>query len=366
MKKTLIALTLATLPVAAMAEVVLYGQIKAGYEASSSKVASGDRSPYTNGIADFGSRIGFKGSEDLGNGLKAIWQVESKTSIAGTDSGWSSRDSFIGLEGGFGKVRAGHLSNQMNSNMDTPDAWEYSNEALGLAKYTRTSQRYAGVRYDSPDFAGFNFNVLFSPRDNNAAEEGGVRAGATHAKYGFGLNYENSGFFAKYGFDFLKNSAGYNLDGQVHRLEGGYDANNLFVALGYQNAKNTSTYASTAVSNYVALHNADPANANDQIKYSAKDAINFRGQEVALTAGYHFGNVFPKISYAHGWNVKTTDGEKISVGNTKYDQIVLGADYDFSKRTTAMVSAGWLSEGLGEGNGKAKTTALGVGMKHKF
>ena len=37
MKKTLIALALTALPVASMAEVVLYGQMKAGYEASSTK-----------------------------------------------------------------------------------------------------------------------------------------------------------------------------------------------------------------------------------------------------------------------------------------------------------------------------------------
>ncbi|MCO6514637.1 MAG: porin, partial [Snodgrassella sp.] len=47
-------------------------------------------------------------------------------------------------------------------------------------------------------------------------------------------------------------------------------------------------------------------------------------------------------------------------------QIVLGADYDFSKRTTANVQAGWLREGLGEDEGKIKTTAFGVGLKHTF
>ena len=55
MKKTLIAITLATLPVAAMAEVVLYGEIKAGYEVSRTKwSASGNHTPYQNGIVDLG------------------------------------------------------------------------------------------------------------------------------------------------------------------------------------------------------------------------------------------------------------------------------------------------------------------------
>ena len=340
MKKTLIALTLATLPVAAMAEVVLYGQIKAGYEVNSTKAGDSDRSPYQNGIVDFGSRLGFKGKEDLGNGLNAIWQVEQKVTVDGTERGFGTRDSFIGLEGGFGKVRAGYLSNYQNSDMQIPDAWEYSSDALGLGKYTRTGDRRAAIRYDSPSFAGFTFTGAYSPSDNNndsVDSRTTTRPSESKDVYNLGLGYENSGFFGKYAYEYQKNSSG-TYNGQVHNLEAGYDANNLFIAGGYQYTRNAlqGTHAD----------------------------VGARSQEAVITAGYHFGNVFPKISYAHGWDVKDQSGTKLA--NTKYDQIVLGADYDFSKRTTAMVSAGWLREGLGEGNGKAKTTAFGVGMKHKF
>ena len=89
MKKSLIALTLAALPVAAMADVTLYGQVKAGVDIS--KVKTGKLSKVQKGkktateIADYGSRIGFKGHEHLGSNLNAIWQVEQNTSIAGGD-----------------------------------------------------------------------------------------------------------------------------------------------------------------------------------------------------------------------------------------------------------------------------------------
>ncbi len=342
MKKTLIALTLATLPVAAMAEVVLYGQIKAGYEVNSTKnsVPHPDTKPYQNGIVDFGSRLGFKGKEDLGNGLNAIWQVEQKVTVDGKERGFGTRDSFIGLEGGFGKVRAGYLSNYQNSDMQIPDAWEYSSDALGLGKYTRTGVRRAAIRYDSPSFAGFTFTGAYSPSDNNndsVDSRTTTRPSESKDVYNLGLGYENSGFFGKYAYEYQKNSYG-TYNGQVHNLEAGYDANNLFIAGGYQYTRNAlqDTHA----------------------------GVGARSQEAVITAGYHFGNVFPKISYAHGWNVKDHGGT--SLANTKYDQVVLGADYDFSKRTTAMVSPGWLSEGKGEGNGKSKTTAFGVGMKHKF
>jgi predicted porin len=382
MKKTLIALALTTLPVAAMAEVVLYGQMKAGYEVNSSKVTGEDRDPYLNGIADYGSRIGVKGSEDLGNGLKAIWQVESRIHLGhsnGGSDGLADRDSFIGLQHDqFGTVRAGRISNAMNANMDVVDAWEYNSDALGLGKFTRTDARYVGIAYDSPEWAGFSFNVLYSPRDNvnggDRREEKNQQLGSGD-KYSVGLNYHNSGFYAKYGFDYLKNSAvkvkeistdadgeitawrGQRKDGQVHRLEGGYDANNWFVGLGYQYTKNASSYSQLvdAVNDYLEINTLGVGDHNL--------TLDNQGQEAALTVGYHFGNIFPKISYAHGWDVKL-NGTKEK--NTKYDQVVLGADYDFSKRTTANVQAGWLREGLGEDSGKIKTTAFGVGLKHTF
>ena len=80
MKKSLIALSLAALPVAAMADVTLYGQIKAGVEVGQTKVKVNGveaKSATTTKIADFGSRIGFKGHEHVGSDLNAIWQVES-------------------------------------------------------------------------------------------------------------------------------------------------------------------------------------------------------------------------------------------------------------------------------------------------
>ena len=366
MKKTLIALALTTLPVAAMAEVVLYGQMKAGYEVNSSKVTGADRDPYLNGIADYGSRIGVKGSEDLGNGLKAIWQVESRIHLGNSNSSsdtLANRDSFIGLQHDtYGTVRAGRISNAINANMDDVDAWEYNSDALGLGKFTRTDARYVGIAYNSPNWAGFDFSLLYSPRDNanggDRKKEYAYEIGSGD-KYSLGLNYKNSGFYVKYGMDYLKNS-GLRVytdhddlkDGQVHRLEGGYDANNWFVGLGYQFTKNTTSH-------YSALN-------NDKYAVSVGDhkvVLENSGQEAALTVGYHFGNIFPKLSYAHGFNVKVNGTKE---RNTKYDQVVLGADYSFSKRTTANVQAGWLREGLGENQGKEKTTAFGVGLKHVF
>lgn len=366
MKKSLIALTLAALPVAAMADVTLYGQVKAGVEVSQTKF--GDKTAEKLGkeskthvdtsIVDFGSRIGFKGHEHLGNNLNVIWQLEQSASVAGNKAGWGTRNSFIGLEGGFGKVRAGNLDTALKTADKGIDPWEYNNQALGLGVFTRTGERKVSVRYDSPVFAGFSGSVQYQPRDNANPSDSGKHNVPTKDSYYAGLNYENSGFFAQYGGGFRKNSVG-DKDGQAHRVIAGYDANNLSVAVGGQYAKNWESLDSYAA----AQSGIKNATANQVFgTNAAAGAAAAETVEVAVSAGYRFGNVKPSVSYAHGFKAKAA-GEKLK--GTQYDQVVVGAEYDFSKRTSALASAGWLRAGE-SGPHKVETVAGLVGLRHKF
>ena len=375
MKKSLIALTLAALPVAAMADVTLYGQIKAGVEVS--KVKLGEQTAAKLGhekssktateIADFGSRIGFKGHEHLGNNLNAIWQVEQNTSIAGGDKEWASRESFIGLEGGFGKVRAGKLDSTVKNTSDNVDQWESSNGALNMSVFTRVDERAVSVRYDSPVFSGFSASVQYTPRDNANPSDKYTHNDATRDTYYAGLNYENSGFFGQYAGGFRKNAVS-EKDGHVHRLVGGYDANNLFVSVAGQYAKNWETLGdyAEAQSNGVVTSAMRAAGTNaSNVVFGTAAGLDSRPTEtieVAATAAYRAGNVTPRVSYAHGFKAKV-DGEKLK--GTQYDQVIVGADYDFSKRTTALVSAGWL-RGAESGPHKVETISGLVGLRHKF
>ena len=372
MKKTLIALTLAALPVAASADVILYGQIKAGVEVSQTKTkVNGVETKNHTGseIADFGSRIGFKGHEQLGNNLNAIWQVENSVNVAGGGD-WAGRESFIGLEGNFGKIRAGKLETQLKS-MDSLDPWEYSNNALGLGMFQRTGERIVSVKYDSPVWAGFSGNVQFTPRDNGTEVRGeGVTTGRADdasdtSRYYAGLNYENAGVFARYGFGYKKSAyvttGGESKSGQAHKVEGGYDANNLFVGLGYQY---TNGWDSLDSYRDALGYAADVTTYPNGYKSASDKSNGVKAHEVATTVAYRFGNVVPRFSYAHGFKAKGNGLTDAQRNTTKYDQVVLGADYDFSKRTTALVSAGWLR--AGGGDNKVETTAGMVGLRHKF
>ena len=397
MKKTLIALALTALPVAAMADVVLYGQIKGGV---GSTFSDGNNDGSITQMEDYGSRIGFKGEEDLGNGLKAIWQVEQRVSLAGEQGseGFNTRDTFIGLEGGFGKVRAGYVSDQFNENMETMDIWEYRSgagaEARGLGYMTRFDGRSQGVRYDSPDFGGFNFNVTHQLADDagETAYQNGAEAEGQSTIVG--LNYENSGFFGKVGYGFYKDSAVEldgttgkkvgDTDGHVARVEAGYDANNLFVGLAYQYAKDMGAFGRIG-GDGVPLYDVNGARAQaldingqpvfdkdgNAVMANVGGLVSEKSHEAAISLAYTFGAVTPKITYAHGWDQKFGG---VKADNSGYDQVIIGADYALSKRTTALVSAGWINTATAaqydkEGNIQLLDDdiySVGVGLRHKF
>ncbi|MBT2867215.1 porin [Chromobacterium violaceum] len=347
MKKSLIALLVATLPAAAFADVTIYGKIKGGVE-----YVDNGSTKQTN-VDDLGSRIGFKGSEDLGNGLKTIWQVETGFGIDGTsskpsDSGtFANRESFIGLQGGFGTVRLGNVSNFLDSDMGTVDTWEYKSDALGLSIFTRDATRLKNsVRYDLPTVVpGLTAALQYGVKENKAANTSDRETTV------LGLGYENSGFFGKYAYTHeSKASTGFSYKANdKHRLEVGYNANNLFVGLGYQQEK--GGFDVVGWNNYV---------ASSFTNVSIKPTDDVKTQEVALTAGYTFGAITPKFTYAHANNVKVNG---VSISNTKYDQYVLGADYAISKRTTFGAQYGQIAV---KGDGNKDLKAFGLNMVHKF
>ncbi|HEZ4655113.1 TPA: porin [Neisseria meningitidis] len=393
MRKKLTALVLSALPLAAVADVSLYGEIKAGVEGRNYQLQLTEQPSNTNGktgnkvevtkaksrirtkISDFGSFIGFKGSEDLGEGLKAVWQLEQDVSVAGGGATrWGNRESFVGLAGEFGTLRAGRVANQFDDASQAIDPWDSNNDvASQLGIFKRHDDMPVSVRYDSPDFSGFSGSVQFVPIQNSKSAytpaywttvNNGNATTTTFVPavvgkpgsdvYYAGLNYKNGGFAGNYAFKyarhanvgrdafelFLLGSGSDQAKGtdplknhQVHRLTGGYGEGGLNLALAAQ---------------------LDLSENGDKTKNSTT--------EIAATASYRFGNAVPRISYAHGFDLieRGKKGE-----NTSYDQIIAGVDYDFSKRTSAIVSGAWLKRNTGIGN-YTQINAASVGLRHKF
>ncbi|OHX11352.1 porin [Chromobacterium sphagni] len=362
MKKTLIALAVATLPAAAFADVTIYGQIKAGVE----NVDAGGMNK-TN-IDDLGSRIGFKGSEDLGNGLKAIWQVESGLDIDGSNrqgyGSFASRESFVGLDTGFGKVRLGNISTFSDSNMSVVNPWESASNALQLNAFTRDDERVKNaIRFDTANYNGFQAAFLYGTKEDktSAFADSAAVSDSSRELYNLGLSYENSGFFGKYQFIHQTpvNVAGTRTQSNdSHRLEAGYNANNLLLAFGYRNDRGDVTV--TPLSFLQSKVNT-PATL---------DGSKYKSQEYALTAAYTLGAFTPKVTYAQA---KDYDKDGVRQDNTGYKQFLVGVDYQMSKRTVVGLQYGEVKADQAIFNNSGDTSisgnklrGVGLNMVHSF
>ncbi|MCP1661202.1 porin [Neisseria perflava] len=372
MQKAVMAWILAALPLTVAAEVTLYGQIKSSVSVNQVKIkgdSGTEKSSTSTRINDNTSRLGFKGSERLSGDVKAIWQVEQRISVLGDKSGWATRDSFIGLEGKFGKIRAGHLNNLLNE-MDTIDTWMGNPSATYLSIFTRTGTRTTSVRYDSPAFKGWKLNLQYAPRDNQNATDKYAYEVAGRDQYNVGLIYDNGkDFFVKTAYNLRKNRVGYQ-DGHIVRVETAYLPDKFFLGAGVQYAKANES-GNTYLSHF--LDGFGSYNGNSLTVDSGKTKA-VKVVDAAVTAGYNFGHLRPRISYAHGWPAKGVGSDKTLVD--KFDQIVVGGDYRFSKRTALRGQLAYMrvggdtqlyTDGSGQlHKGKVEQTAATLGLHHRF
>ena len=139
MKKSILAIAVAATMAApaAMAAPTLYGNVHLSLNAADNDVVGADNNLR---VSSNTSAIGVKGSEDLGDGLKAIYKVEWEVVIGekydttpddnaaggaflngSTVGGLSGRDQFVGLKGGMGTIKFGTMSSnykQMGGKVD--------------------------------------------------------------------------------------------------------------------------------------------------------------------------------------------------------------------------------------------------------
>lgn len=161
MKKSLLALAALTAfasAATAQSSVTLYGRV----DLSVNKGIGSDAKSMSNGS---GSRLGVRGTEDLGGGLSALFNVEHRfdadTGMITAQRFWNGR-SLVGLKGGFGQVVFGReyatsfLGTQLQGD---PWGWDTIANQAGI-----TGLSIAQVRYDSSvtyniAAGGFSFGI---------------------------------------------------------------------------------------------------------------------------------------------------------------------------------------------------------------
>ncbi|NWK78589.1 porin [Aquitalea sp. LB_tupeE] len=361
MKKLVLAAAIAAaMPVLAHADVTIYGSIRAGLDSMKSTDTSFKSST---GVDDFGSRIGFKGNEDLGNGLKAIWQVETGLNVdgvatTGTGSGtFANRTSFVGVEGNFGKVRLGYIDDVLAETESTDNLYgprRDANTGIAFPLYEGTDVFGAygdgrvknGVRYDSPDLNGFN--AIVQVGSGEAQVSGGKKTGNT---LGTRLAYANSGFFGAYAYMAKYNTVNDHNSG-IHRVEFGYDANNLYLAATLQHS--TLWGDASTISNFSSFGIANTG------------ANKLTSNVWAVNAAYTLGAFKPSFVYSKRSNGKV-DGQSQDWGATQW---AAALDYSLSKRTMVEAGYGQVKENKGAqsalGWAQDKASITWVMLKHNF
>jgi predicted porin len=200
MNKKLVAVAVAGVlaaPLAAQAQtanVTLYGRLNIDYELLTGKQADGTN-PNVSRLSSNSSRLGVRGTESLGGGLNAIFQIESNVSGDtgnSSSSGFASRETFVGLQGAWGTFKMGkflmpyddlhpifgNVPTYTTSILSTADLWAQGPQAKNNGGFD--ARLGNSVRYDSPVWAGFNFSTQVSMRDSSGFADSATPPPATN------------------------------------------------------------------------------------------------------------------------------------------------------------------------------------------
>ena len=446
MKKSLIALAaLAATSAFAQSSVTLYGRAEAGVDLGYSVKTTGTTSGFSvvGGVVAPGafssvagssnekpgfrvqdgqdqgqgsSRFGFRGTEDLGGGLKANFVMEAGVSLDDGVPGRSGgnlfgRAAWVGLSGGFGEVRLGR---QVLGSFGVHANGLSGGAASGLyevgANIVQGGVRFSNaIQYRSPDFGGISGTIsLRAPEGQTSSTAiAGANPDTTDTKVKSGVDlsiaYANGPIYVGFGYNRTGQSTTFN-NNEVSpaNISNGTDSKvtdyaisasyNLGVAqpfFSYVNRKNVSSTGTVAGVNFT---NGSLAALAGSQNAQGSGALGAAGAN-AKTRQYAFGVKVPlgaATLLASFANAKTTGSGSASnqTGVTTANEVEaktrafqIGAQYPLSKRTmlqanyginntktaTATVTpTGVNSFSVVGTTGEVKVRALNFGVQHLF
>lgn len=339
MKKSLLVLALlgvGTGIASAQSNVTIYGAVDLGITNENNGGAAGSVTRMDSGIMN-GSRLGFKGTEDLGGGLSAIFQLENgfsaDTGVLGQGGLLFGRQAWVGLKGGFGVVTFGRQNSFVYANSPTFDPF-----IDALAGDTSRLFNYAA-------FARTNNSINYSYATAN-----GIRA---ELQYGLGEVAGNTSASSSLAFDVAyksgpvdvilthnrnKDATG-NVTGKSTLIGGNYDFGMLKAYAAYQWNKDVSAGATAAVANGADLR------------------VGLIGLRAPVGAA---GTIM--ASY-----IRLTNK---AAGNADASQAAIGYMHELSKRTALYASYGRLANDAGASYAVPAAgltdRLLNVGIRHWF
>jgi predicted porin len=339
MKKSLIALAVLAASGAAMAQssVTLYGIADLWFGSVKTEAAgvSTTQTLLESGGVN-GSRWGMKGSEDLGGGLKANFDLQAGFAMD-TGAGSSatatafSRQSWVGVSGGFGAVRLGRTTTPFDDVSGASnamfDSGALSPQGAGVFRSTAYSARQNNMfYYQAPNMGGFSGALSYSLGEDKTATTSATSTTSMNLTYAAGPVAVQ---FA-YQVEDIANTVALPSDKKYTRLGASYD-------LGMAKVKGTYGMADN-------IGNASGADAKEwQL-----------GVDVPLSAALTLS-----ASYAQS-------DDNALAGNAERDGFGIGASYTLSKRTFLYGGYRTVKTDNVAPAADAKSTAFAVGLQHRF
>jgi predicted porin len=276
MKKKLVAVAVAGVlgaPLAANAQtanVTLYGRLNVDLEfvrgatCAAAAVPSGNTpcgpvnnqsttNPTVTRLSSNSSRFGLRGTEALGGGLSAIFQIESSINGDTNAGNLGGRETFVGFQGSWGTFKMGHFLMPLDdmhpifgnvptyttSILSTATLWAQG--TLSKSDGGFDARLGNSLRYDSPSFAGFTFSGQVAMRDGSGAtgaNTGDHPSEIRHA-YVFGANgiYNNGPIQIGVGYENNHEVRAPGLDDYDFTVTGGYNFGVVRVAAVYERLK---------------------------------------------------------------------------------------------------------------------------------
>lgn len=359
MKKTLIAVA-ALAATGAFAQVSVYGRLDAGWAVTTSTTNNVETK--ANGVQSHNSvssMWGIRGSEDLGGGLKANFQLEQDIYTANGNTGVSgalgggnnnnapgfNRVSLLGLSGGFGTVSFGRDYVPTFKLVGATEINGYSRvSTIQLAAAGGQSTAPNLVFYSSPVMSGFQVNLAYGNQDTTS------NAGDNTTKItNITATYTNGPLMVGLGTGTTELRVGGvppNVPGNNTIALG-----NASVALGGGIDKTTGTVlaASYNFGSFMLRGNM----ITNKVTTASSDA---EASEINLGVTVPMGKVLLKGQVGTN-KIKATTLAEDRTGT----DVVLGVDYSLSNKTALFVTTGTVGNTSGSGvDNKVVSTAVGI------
>ena len=342
-----------------------YGKVDVSYDL----VNTGDGTTTANGatavtgvsksvVSSNVSKFGFKGSEDLGDGLSAIWKIEQQVDIdAAAKNTFASRNTFAGLKSdSLGSIIFGIHDTPYKKASRKLDAFGDNigdNRALIGAPKNKASKLGFELRaknilmYKSPSFSGIKVAIatvnLQEAKTNDTQQDGKITS--------FAAMYDVAPFFGSIAYE------SHNLDyvaagnkESATRLGLGYKPGDFSVGMIYEKTKDNFGAGSTNSLGHNALY---------------------------ISGKYKIGNDAVKLAYGKSGDLGSGTSKVNDSGAT---QVTVGYDHALGKKTkvyalyTKITNGKGINYGFSQNTGAGSTTsgfgtspsAFSVGMKHSF